>query len=838
MPRALLDEVRELGKAEDATLFMTLLAAFQLLLARLSGQEDVIVGSPVAGRPRAECEPLIGCFINTVALRTDVSGNPPFLELLQRVRQTALEAYANQDVPFDKIVEELRPPRDGSRTPVFQVLFNMLGAGNAWKTCWDDVVVEAEPPLEEPAKFDLTMYAGESGDTVYLRAVYNADLFGRSRIEALTGQLVFLLQQIAADPSRPIRAYSLVTPEAKSLLPDPVQPISAEWTGSVLERVMACAQSAPSRVAIVHGRDEWTYAELDAASAEVATRLLASGVSSGDVVAVHARRAPELVAAMLGVWRCNAAFLVLDAAYPTARLTEYVRAAAPEAIQSAFASTAASFVLRGKETVDAGSTPAILPASPEDLAYVSFTSGSTGAPKGILGTHRPVAHFVRWHIETFGFGPEDRFAMLSGLAHDPLLRDVLTPLSIGASLHIPDERAFDSGERLASWLGHDGITVAHLTPSIGQLLCQAPDDHAGLPLRYAFFGGEPLTTADVDALRTRAPGVQCVNFYGATETPQAVAFHVVRAASGSPAGSRALPIGTGIDGVQLLLLNQAGSLAGIGELAEICVRTPYLARGYMGDAASGSDRFTSNPLTADAGDRLYRTKDAGRYGPDGLVQWHGRLDTQLKLRGFRIEPGDIESALTRHAAIRQAHVVLHGEDGGGPSLVAYCVANAAPPAALELRTWLRSQVPEYMVPSSVVFLDVLPLTPNGKVDQRRLPPPVPQKSTVQDARPLSPMEEALAEVWRDLLRVDSVSPQASFFDLGGHSLIATLLTSRIRDLFGVELPLRRIFDEPTLGGMALDVGQLMLDAEEAFAPGADMTLSSRDAVAAPRGSES
>ncbi len=832
LPAALVAELRTLGRAHGATLFMTLLAAFQLLLSRLSGQEDVIVGSPVAGRSRAECEPLIGCFINTVALRTDAGGNPAFLELLQRVRTTALEAYANQDVPFDKVIEELRPPRDGSRTPVFQVLFNMLGAGNAWNTRWDDVVVAAEPPLEEPSKFDLTMYAGESGDTVYLRAVYNADLFGRSRIEALTAQLVFLLQQIAADPSKPIGSYSLVTPDAESLLPDPVQPISAAWDGSVVERVVACAQSAPSRVAIVHGADEWTYAQLESTSADVATRLCASGIGTGDVVAIYARRAPELVAAMLGVWRCGAAFLVLDAAYPAARLAEYLLVAqpkalisigqdTPDALATACASMDASFVLRGT-TADAAPPLSVRPAGPEDLAYVSFTSGSTGTPKGILGTHRPVAHFVRWHTETFGFGPDDRFAMLSGLAHDPLLRDVFTPLSIGASLRIPDEGAFDSGERLAGWLRRERVTVAHLTPSLGQLVCQGAADRPPLSLRYAFFGGEPLTTGDVDALKLRAPSVQCVNFYGATETPQAVAFHVVPADVPATAGSsrraRALPVGTGIEGVQLLLLNEAGNLAGIGELAEICVRTPYLARGYVGGAAVSDDRFAPNPLSADPDDRLYRTRDAGRYGPDGLVQWHGRTDRQLKLRGFRIEPGDIESAIARHQAIRQAHVVLDGEQDGRPSLVAYCVASGAAPTAVELRTWLRTQMPEYMVPSGIVFLDALPLTPNGKVDRRRLPAPMPQQSSATRAAPLTPIEEALADVWRGLLRVDSIAADDSFFDLGGHSLIATLLASRIRDLFGVELPLRRIFDAPTLGGMALEVGQLVIEAEKVFAP--------------------
>ncbi|MEP6915117.1 MAG: amino acid adenylation domain-containing protein, partial [Acidobacteriota bacterium] len=787
LPPGLAGGLKALSRQQGATSFMTLLAAFQLLLSRWSGQTDVIVGSPVSGRSRPESEALIGCFINTVALRTDLSGSPTFVQLLERVRAGALDAYANQDVPFDRLVEQLHPPRDRRRTPVFQVLFNMLGADNAWRTRWRDVDVEPTAPLEEPSKFDLTVYAGETGDTLYLRAVYNADLFSAARIEELTRQLVQLLERIVAAPAKPIGAYSLVTPAATKVLPDGITVLERRWHGDVVARVREHARATPDRIALAYGGTEWTYAELLASSHDVAVRLASAGIGPDDLVAVHARRAPELVAALLGIWECGAAFLVLDPAYPAARLTQYLEAArpkawisigvdAPEPLRAAIDGLGlrSAFTVRGKlDRAAAGAPDAIGPRAiePDGLAYVSFTSGSTGMPKGIAGAHRPVTHFLDWHVRTFGLVASDRFSMLSGLAHDPLLRDVFAPLWAGASVHIPDERAFDSGDRLAAWLRAERVTVAHLTPAMGQLISQASNEAAALPLRYAFFGGEALAAGDVSALTAHAPMVRCVNFYGATETPQAIAFYDVSsgfdcAPAAPPDRSRVLPIGKGIEGVQLLLLNGAGRLAGIGERAEICVRTPYLALGYLGGEAN--DRFTSNPLTGDAADRLYRTNDFGRYNPDGLAVWQGRGDRQVKLRGYRIELGDVERALTGHPAVSQAYVMVTDDANGAAQLSGYCVAGPTPPSSRELRDWVRSRVPEYMVPSAVVCLQAFPLTPNGKIDRGRLSAASSAAAPVNDAPavPLSPVEEALEEIWRGLLRIERAAVAERFFDLG------------------------------------------------------------------------
>lgn len=835
LPESLVRQLKVLSREQGATLFMTLLAAFQLLLSRQSGQDDVIVGFPVAGRSRPECEPVIGCFINTLALRTDLGGRPTFLELLGRVRRGALEAYANQDVPFDKIVEELNPERDRSRPPVFQVLFNMLGAGNAWFTTFGEVVVEPSAALEEPSKFDLTVYAGDIGNTVYLRAVYNADLFTPARMDELIAQFVLVLDQAVAAPSQSVATFSLVTPGARQQLPDLTAPIEPTWDGFAHERFAAHARLTPDRLALSHDGAAWTYAELDQLSDDISGRLAGCGIGAEDVVCVYASRSPELVAALLGIWKCGAAFLLLDPSYPVPRLRAYVAVAQPKACISTVPDGSAlreivggldlrgTLELRGKHGV--GGSDRVPPAArrdhdPDRLAYVAFTSGSTGTPKGILGTHRPVSHFLRWHADTFGFTAADRFSMLSGLAHDPLLRDIFTPLWVGASLHIPGGESFDSGDRLAGWMRSEAVTVAHLTPPMAQLLCQSIDNGT-LPLRHAFLGGEALTTRDVAALRRLAPTVHCVNFYGATETPQAIAFCDLEAEGLSQSARpedrpRVLPVGRGISGAQLALLNEAGNLAGVGELAEICVRTPYLARGYAGATDQDERKFTINAVTGAAGDRLYRTSDLGRYRPDGLVEWHGRRDGQVKLRGFRIELGEVESVLMEHPAIGQAAVLL-STDPEAPQLVAYCVARGAEPPRAALREWLRAQLPEYMVPATLVFLEAVPRTPNGKVDRRRLPALAIDTAAAHDeaAQSWSPVERALADVWSGLLRIDRISAHANFFDIGGHSLLATQLVSRIREEFGVELPLRRVFDSPTIAGLALALTRLLMDEDEA-----------------------
>jgi amino acid adenylation domain-containing protein/non-ribosomal peptide synthase protein (TIGR01720 family) len=822
---ALAGELRALGRREGATLFMTLLAGFAVVLGRWAGQEDVVVGTPIAGRTRRETEGLIGFFLNTLALRTDLSGDPGFRELLGRVREATLGAYAHQDLPFERILEELQPARSLSHSPLFQVMLNLLNLQEEGRSELQGLALEGFGEREPMSKFDMTLYVGEGEEGIRLNLVYDADLFEAARMAELLAQLQALLAQAAADPDRALASYTLRTPAALAVLPDPAIPLAGAWHGPVHALFAAQARRAPERTALRGAGETWTYAELEARSSQLAHWLLARGLARGEAVAVYADRGAALVWAMLGVLGAGGAFVVLDPAYPPARLARQLAAARPRVLLraesagalpaevEAWLAGAGAAVLElpslaaARRTDFLGEMAATAPevdVGPEDVAYVAFTSGTTGEPKGIVGTHRPLSHFVAWQRETFGLGEDDRFALLSGLAHDPLLRDVFTPLSLGAALCIPDAREMGTPGYLARWLAEEAVGVVHLTPAMGQLLREGGG--GGLPaLRHAFWGGDKVRARDVAALRERAPAAESVVFYGATETPQAVSYFPVPRPWRGP---EVLPVGRGIAAAQLLVLRPGGGLAGVGEVGEICVRTPHLARGYLHDEAGTRERFVASPFSGAPGDRMYRTGDLGRYRPDGAVQILGRADAQVKVRGFRVEPGEVEAALREHPGVREAVVVPWAEAGREARLVGYVVAEEGEGmSAEELREHARGRLPEYMVPGAFVVLDALPLTPNGKVDRRALPAPEAAQEAEYEA-PRTATEEVLSGMWAEVLRRDRVGATDGFFALGGHSLLAMRLVSRLREAFGVEVPLRALFEAPTVRELAARVEAL------------------------------
>ncbi|HYO12152.1 MAG TPA: condensation domain-containing protein, partial [Thermoanaerobaculia bacterium] len=604
LPLELANGLRGLGANQGATPFMVLLAGFALVLSRWSGQEDLIVGSPIAGRDRRELERMIGIFLNMLPLRIDLSGDPSFRDLLGRVRDTALAAYARQDVPVERIIEEVQPGRDLSRSPLFQVLFNLLSFPHPDLDV-PGLVVEAFPLRELPSRFDFTIYAEElRTGGISLDLVYNADLFDRATMAGFLAQLRRALERAAAEPDISVSRMSLVTPEAAAVLPDPRAPLgSGDWTGTVQERFAEQARLAPNRPAVVDSNGTWTYGELAERAGRLAAGLRNAGIGPGDVVAIYAWRSAPLVQALLGILEAGAAFLVLDPAHPAPRLKSILRQARPRAWIGLAPGPAPAGLTELLPPIHLDLT-AEGPPSPGgregdgrggqgvrsgDLAYIAFTSGSTGEPKGILGTHGPLAHFVAWQAETFGLGADDRFSLLSGLSHDPLLRDVFTPLGLGAALCIPDPDDLGSPARLATWMARSRITVCHLTPAFGQVLA---DGGTALPdLRHAFFGGDVLTERDVARLRAFAPAAACVNFYGTTETPQAGAWFDASGVGAWPA--RRVPVGRGIDGAQLLVLNAADTLAAPGELGEVCVRTPHLSLGYLGDERLTAERYVA-----------------------------------------------------------------------------------------------------------------------------------------------------------------------------------------------------------------------------------------------------
>jgi amino acid adenylation domain-containing protein len=821
--------LRVLARAHGASLFMTLAAAFQLQLGRLAGVEDVSVGLPAAGRRTVELERVLGFFVNTLVLRTDLSGAPTFGELLARVRDGALDAYAHQDVPFEKVLDELQPPREPGRTPLFQVFLNYLNQPPAAARA-GELVMEAVGSTAVVAKFDLSLYVvdepGESGG-LRLDWVYAAELFDGARIEEMARQLAHLLRQAAAQPDAAIGTLSLLTPEAGRFLADPESALERPPQVPVPERVAAWARETPDAPALRQGERRWSYAELWAAAEGVARALVARGLEPGATVAVAGTRSFGLVAAMLGTWAARGVLLTLDPALPAGRrrlMLEESRARFLLAVGAEGAACAAEAAIEGGEIEvlrldrDGGGLPAAaakaaLPkVADADPAYVFFTSGSTGLPKAVLGQHAGLAHFLAWQSATFAVGPGDHCAQLTALSFDVVLRDVFVGLVSGAALHLPPEEVDLGADSLLPWLEEERITLLHTVPTLARdwLAIPAAGPGVGLArLRCVFFAGEPLSDTLVARWRERFPEQAArgalVNLYGPTETTLAKFFHV----AASPPDPGVQPVGVPLPQTQGLVLGPAGR-CGVGEPGEIAIRTPFRSLGYLNQPAETARRFLPNPFRPlDPEDAIYRTGDRGRWRPDGRLEILGRLDRQVKVRGVRVEPGEVEAVLERHPRVRQAAVVAQAAEGGDVELLAYVVPGGVPAAAVgrreDLRAWLAGQLPEALVPAAVVELPALPRLPSGKVDRSALPAPPPPAAEEAVAAPGTELEERVAAIWREVLGRERAGPDSHFFALGGNSLLALRVVARVRAALAVELPVRALFDAPVLADFAARV---------------------------------
>lgn len=840
--------LKGLSRHEGMTLFMTLLAALNVLLARHTGQEDIVVGSTIAGRNRSELDGLIGFFINVLPLRTDLSGNPTFLELVKQVREVCLDAYTHQDVSFEKVVEELNPQRDLSRNPLFQILFNMADTSERTLTLPGCTVTKLSSSGPS-AKFDIVIHAPEINGRIELAMVYNADLFSERRVANLLDQFGHLLSQVADNPQRRIDEYSIVTPSAAVIIPDPAEPLDDTWEGAIHELFTRQAERAPECLAVIDSNYQWTYGELERRSNQVANYLIAQGIQSKDVVAIYAQRSSALVIALLGILKAGAVFVILDPAYPASRLISYLCIARPRAWLNIEGAQEVSRELREhlatlnlccqltvtneklslvvdplKACSDRDSGISI---QADDPAYVAFTSGSTGEPKGVLSRHGPMTHFLPWQRDAFDMQATGRFALLSGLAYSHLHRDIFTALYLGAMLYIPDQQIARSPEQLAQWLRDNDITVLHLTPALGQLLVTAGDKT--LPsVRRVLFGGDVLTWREVTNIRQLVTHAKIGSFYGATETQRAVAYYEVSEPL-APTEKEAIgpvPLGRGIKNVQLLLLNASYQLAGIGELAELYVRSPHLATGYIGDDDLTGQNFLVNPFTDSPRDRLYRTGELGRYLPDGNVEWAGRNDRRVNIRGFRVELAEVEAVLNQHPVIRESVVVARSENQVRPEnlrpkvenqefnlcLVAYVVAEEKRESLVDLlRSFVGAKLPEYMVPTRFIFLEQLPLNPNGKVDYQTLPAVELSLTGFTDpfAGPRNGLEARLCTIFSQVLGIERVGVKDNFFRFGGHSLLAAQAAARIKEEFGVGVELRTFLELPTVASLARQVESLL-----------------------------
>jgi amino acid adenylation domain-containing protein len=816
MPPALGRSLRELSRSTGSTLFMTALAAFQTLLARYSGQGDIVVGSPIAGRTRTETEGLIGFFVNTLALRTDLSGDPTFRELLGRVREGAFGAYEHQEVPFERLVEELRPERSLSHSALFQVLFTVQNSAAPSPRL---AGLEVEPLRLERgiARFDLTLYLRDEADGMWALLEYNTDLLDAASAGRMLGHYQTLLEAIAAEPDQRISRLPLLTErERHQALTEWNSAPAGDTSGTVLDRLESQAETTPDAVAVMFQADAITYRELHRRADRVARILRPRGVGPEVVVGICMERSVEMVVGLLGILKAGGAYLPLDPSYPAERLALMIAdAGAPvvltqQALAGKLPSSGAALLCldaldeHGAEgdrsRVESGVTG-------DHQAYLIYTSGSTGRPKGVQITHGALANLLDSMREMTGLGPNDTLLAVTRLSFDIATLELLLPLMVGARLVIAPREAAMDGRMLATELERTGATTLQATPTTWGMLIES--GWAGVAGLKALSGGEPLPAGLARELLAR--GLTLWNLYGPTETT------IYSTGDRVPAGESPV-IGRPIAATRTHLLDSQLNLVPVGVPGELYIAGAGLARGYLKRPELTADRFFPDPFAVTPGSRIYRTGDLMRRRPDGGLEFLGRTDDQVKLRGFRIELGEIGATLARHPAVSQVVVLAREDAPGEKRLIAYVVpAAGATPSAGELRDHLQHTLPDYMVPAAFVLLSGLPQTPNGKLDRAALPVPDRERPEPMStfAPPRTAVEEVLAGIWSEVLGLDQVGIHDDFFALGGHSLLATRIVARIATTLGVELPLRMIFEAPTVAGQAERVVALAPSAEVA-----------------------
>ncbi|HEY0735991.1 MAG TPA: amino acid adenylation domain-containing protein, partial [Herpetosiphonaceae bacterium] len=828
IPAAIGEDMQRLSRQLGATLFMTLLAAWQVLLGRYSRQSDIAVGVPIAGRTRPELEGLIGMFVNTLVLRADLAGQPTFAELLSRVRAVCLDAYAHQDVPFELLVETLQPERDLSRTPLFQVMFTLQ---NTPRTTIDLPELTLEPVAVEvsTAKFDLSLVLSEQPSGLQGVVEYRSDLFAAATIARLVGHYQELLAALVADPHRRIDDLPMLTEaERRQLLIEwNADTLDLPAVGGIHELVEAQVARTPDAIAVRFGEQELTYAELNGRANQLASYLRERGVGPEVCVGIAMEPALELVVAVLGVFKTGGAYVPFDPAYPAERLhwlfsdSQVALVLTQKRLLERLPAVDVPALALDQAWQDIAAQPTCDPAvavSPDQLAYMIYTSGSTGRPKGVMLAHRGVINNLMVHQASSRLSAGDRMLLNYSISFDPSVWSIFLPLISGAQLVlVPAEVRYDSAA-LVRAIAEQGISVFGVSPSQLAVLIEEPGIAACTALRYVVCGGENLSRELQARFFDRLPAVLC-NAYGPTEaTIDTTFWHCPRV--DVPQGS---VIGRPLANVQVYVLDRAMQPVPVGVPGELYVGGIGLARGYHRRPDLTAERFVPDPFghAASSGTatqpnaRLYKTGDLVRYRVDGALEFLGRIDNQVKVRGFRIELGEIEATLEQHEAVQSAVVMIREDRPGDRRIVAYVVPqenleDSPEPGSwfsvlgsAALRQFLAERLPEYMVPSAFVLLDTLPLTPSDKLDRQALPAPDLQDEDVREIiAPRTPVEEVIAGVWASVLGRERISVDDNFFALGGHSLLATQVITRLRTALGLDLPLRLLFESPTIAGFA------------------------------------
>ena len=811
VPPALLEQLKGLARSQNCTLFMVLLAAFQTLLLRYSGREDVSVGSPVAGRLRARFHDTIGFFSNTLVMRTDLGGNPTFRELLARTRRTVLEAYEHQEIPTDRLVPELGLTRDLQRNALYPVAFALQTLPGA-ELRLEGAKLRELPMHSGIAKCDVWLAMTESHGTLAGEIEYRTDLFDPATIQRLAEHFQLLLAGTANAPEQRLAELPLLSPAERHR-------ILIEWNETrreyplekgMHELLAEQARKRPDAIAVVLESAELVNSELDARANRLAHQLIRVGVGRNVPVGVCLERSFELAVALLAVLKAGGAFMPLDPEYPVERLRWMLHDSAAPVIltqksilghlRRARGDGSATLVCvdEPEQLAEAPSTDPGVPCSPEQPAYLIYTSGSSGQPKGVLVPHRGLVNHICWIVQQLQLTSLDRVLQKTSISFDASLWEFFAPLLAGATIVLARPGEHRDMAHLVRTLRQQRISVLLMVPSALRVLLMEPGLDDCRSLRYLLSGGESLDRDLARAVYRRLPAVTLGNFYGPTEASDDATCFELR---GPPSGSGTVPVGKPIANARCHILDARLQPVPVGAVGEIYIGGTGVASGYLNQPELTLQRFVEDPFHP--GERLYRTGDLARYQPDGNIEVVGRADFQVKVRGVRVELGEIETVLNRIAGVRQSVVIARDERRTGKQLCAYITGEQLDvPAIYRV---LRSQLPGHLVPAAIVPLPALPTLPNGKLDRSRLPAPGANAAERGSVPPRGQTQEALAAIWQDVLGLEQVGAEDNFFELGGHSLLATQVISRIRSTLHLDLPLRLLFESPTIAGLARQV---------------------------------
>ena len=801
--------LKTLSHNQNVTFFMTLLAGLKVLLSRYSGQDDVLIGSPIANRNQNNTEQLIGFFVNTLALRTDLSGDPSFCELLKRIRETTLGAYAHQDLPFELLVQELQPERNLSSTPLIQVMFILHNAPIPTLEMSGLALTPLEMTDQRNVMFDLTVHITETESGLEGSLDYNTDLFEPATIERMVGHLERLLEAVAANPQQKRSQLPLLTePERQQLL--------FEWNDTernypqdkcIHQLFEAQVEQTPDSIAVVFEEQELTYLELNTKANQLAHYLQTLGVKPEVIVGICVERSLEMVIGLLAILKTGGTYIPLDPNYPqerTAFILEQTQASVlltqaslrkeipPHQAQVVCLDTDWDSIAQQNQSNLSNLVTG------ENLAYIIYTSGSTGKPKGVQISHKALSNFLSSMKETPGLSDDDTLLAVTTYSFDITALELFLPLIVGARLVVASQETVSDGIQLSAKLVDSEATVMQATPATWQLLFAA--GWSGKPQLKVLCGGEALPATLATQLIEGCDSLW--NMYGPTETT------IWSAASQVKTVERTVPISDPIANTQLYILDKDERLVPIGVAGELCIGGMGLARSYFHRPDLTAEKFIPNPFSQKAGERLYRTGDLARYLPSGEIEYIGRIDYQVKVRGFRIELGEIEAVIAQHLAVRESVVVVREESTGSSDskrLVAYVVARQDKILTItELREFLESKLPSYMIPSVWVTLESLPLTPNGKVDRKALPAPEKTRPKLDKKliAPRNSIECKLAEIWAEVLDVEKVGVFDNFFELGGDSILAIVAIAKANETSELQLTVKQLFQHQTVAALA------------------------------------